>query len=154
MKTRIEVVIEVEIDRPPSVVWSVVSDVDRMPAWLGEFEAASKDSDDPMGVGTVVRYTVKPGARSGTFEITEWDPPSRLAWDGPALRWGGGSARPRGSHRLSTSSDGRTRLVSRYQPELSGMHVFLSPYLTRWLRRQRGADAQVLKALVEAETPS
>jgi hypothetical protein len=34
------------------------------------------------------------------------------------------------------------------------MHVFLSPYLTRWLRRQRGADAQVLKALVEAETPS
>jgi uncharacterized protein YndB with AHSA1/START domain len=151
MKTSIEVVVEVEIERPPSVVWLFLADVDRMPEWLGEFEAASKESDGPMGVGAVIRYTVHPGSRSGTAEITEWEPPHRLAWDGPPLRWGGGGARPRGSHTLSASGDASTFLVSSYHPELSGLQVLLRPYLTRWLRRRRRADTQTLKALVEAE---
>ena len=151
MRTSIEVIIEVEIERPASVVWSFITDVDRMPEWLGEFEAAWKDSADPDGVGTIVHYTVEPGHRSGTFEVVEWDPPHRLAWDGPPLRWAGGAARPRGSHTLNTSGDGRTRLISRYEPELTGTQALLRPFLTRWLRRQRSVDAQTLKVALEAE---
>jgi hypothetical protein len=44
-------------------------------------------------------------------------------------------------------------LVSRYRPELTGTLVLLRPYLKRWLRRQRRADAQTLKALIEADAP-
>jgi uncharacterized protein YndB with AHSA1/START domain len=150
VKASIEVIVEVEIERPASVVWSFVSDVERISEWLGEFEATGKESDGPTGVGTVVRYTLQPGHRSGTFEIVEWDPPRRLAWDGPPLRWAGGGARPRGSHELAPAGEGRTLLVSRYQPELSGTNVLLGPYLKRWLRRRRLADAQTLKASLEA----
>jgi uncharacterized protein YndB with AHSA1/START domain len=154
VKASIEVIVEVEIERPASVVWSFISDFDRLSEWLGEFEAAGKESDGPTGVGTVVRYTIQPGNRSGTFEIVEWDPPRRWAWDGPPLRWAGGAARPRGSHELAEAGEGRTRLVSRYQPELTGTNVLLGPYLKRWLRRQRLADAQVLKASLESGAPS
>ena len=69
------------------MVWSFITDAERLPEWFGEFEAAHEESDIPAGVGTVVRYTVAPGHRSGTFETVEWDPPRRVAWDGPALRW-------------------------------------------------------------------
>jgi uncharacterized protein YndB with AHSA1/START domain len=151
VKTGIVVTVEVDIDRPASAVWSFLADVERMPEWLGEFEAATKESDDPMGVGTVIRYTIRPGHRSGTFELVEWDPPRRVAWDGPALRLAGGGTRPRGSHTLDPLGHDRTRLVSRYEPELTGTNVLLRPYLARWLRRQRSVDAQALKAAVEAD---
>jgi uncharacterized protein YndB with AHSA1/START domain len=154
VRTSIEVIVEVEIGRPPSAVWSFVSDFERMPEWLGEFEAARKETAGPTGVGTVVRYTIQPGNRSGTFEIVEWDPPRRVVWDGPPLRWAGGAVRPRGSHELAEVGEGRTLLVSRYQPELTGTNVLLGPYLKRWLRRQRLADSHVLKASLEADVPS
>jgi uncharacterized protein YndB with AHSA1/START domain len=154
VRTSIEVIVEVEIERPPPAVWSFVSDAERLPEWLGEFEAAHEESDGPTGVGTVVRYTIKPAHRSGTFEIVEWDPPRTMAWDGPPMRWAGGAARPRGSHTLAEAGEGRTLLVSRYQPELSGTQVLLGPYLKRWLRRQRLADMQTLKASLEADVPS
>jgi uncharacterized protein YndB with AHSA1/START domain len=154
LRTSIEVTVEVEIERPPSAVWAFVADTVRIPEWIGEFETAREESDGPTGVGSVVRYTVQPGSRSGTFEIVEWDPPHRLAWDGPPLRWAGGAARPRGSHAIADAGEGRTLLVSRYQPELTGTQVLLRPYLKRWLRRRRLADARTLKTLLEADAPS
>ena len=117
-------------------MWSFLTDVERLPEWLGEFEAAHDESDGPAGRGSAASPTIA-GDRSGTFEIVEWDPPRRFAWDGPPLQWAGGAARPRGSHELTETGDGRTLLVSRYQPELTGTQVLLRPYLKRWLRRRR-----------------
>ncbi len=147
-------IVEVEIERPRSEVWSVLSDAERLPEWFAEFEEARQESAGPSGLGTVIRYTLQTGHRSGTFEIVEWDPPRRLAWDGPPLRWAGGAARPRGSHELAEAGVDRTLLVSRYHPELSGTQVLLRPYLKRWLRRERHASARALKALVEAAAGS
>ncbi len=153
MKSSIEVIVEVEIERPPQAVWSFIVDIDRIALWIGEFEATSKESEGPTGLGTVVRYTVQ-GDRSATWETIQWEPPRRIAWDGPPLPWMGGGVRPRGSHELAAAGEGRTLLVSRYQPELSGTMVLLRPYLTRWLRRQRRTDAQTLKGLLESEAAS
>jgi hypothetical protein len=83
------------------------------------------------------------------LEIVEWDPPNKVAWDGPPLPWAGGGTRPRGSHSLTEAGEGRTLLVSRYQPELIGPPVFMRPYLSWWLRRQRRKDAEALKATLE-----
>ena len=152
MKATIDVTIEVEIDRPPAEVWAFITDTERLPEWVGELVAAHDETDGPAGLGRVVRYTVEQGNRSGTFEIVEWDPPHRMAWDGPPLRWAGGGGRPRGSHALTEVSPDRTLLVSRYRPELSGTQVLLKPYLQRWVRRQRGESARMLKSLLEAST--
>jgi uncharacterized protein YndB with AHSA1/START domain len=154
LRTSIDVTIEVEIARPRLAVWSFLSEVERAPEWLGEFESARQESDGPIGVGTVVRYTVAPGHRSGTYEIVEWDPGHRVAWDGPPLAWGGGTARPRGSFEVFDAGEGHARFVARFQPELTGMQVLLRPYLKRWLRRRRMTDTQTLKAILEANAPS
>ncbi len=142
-----------EIARRRDAVWAFIADVERIPEWIGEFEEAYEESDGPTAVGTVVHYTVA-GGRSGTWQTIEWDPPHRVAWDGPPLPWAGGGARPRGSHTLSDVGEGRTLLVSRYEPELTGTLALMRPYLKWWLRRQRCRDAQTLKAALEADAPA
>ena len=154
LKTTIEEIVEVEIERPPSEVWAFINDTARLPEWIAEFASARDEPDSPTGVGSVVHYTLKQGNRSGTFEIVEWDPPRRTAWDGPPLRAMGGGLRPRGSHELTAAGEGRTLLVSHYRPEVSGLQVLLRPYLKRWVRRERRASARALKALVEAAARS
>lgn len=154
LRTSIEVTIEVEIARPPPVVWLFVSDLERLPEWLGEFESVRTESDGPNAVGTVFHYTVRPSHRSGTFEIVEWEPGHRMAWDGPPLAWGGGAARPRGYFEVVAAGVGRSLFKSRWQPELTGTQVLLRPYLKRWLRRRRQADTNTVKTMLEADTPS
>jgi uncharacterized protein YndB with AHSA1/START domain len=152
VRTSIEVIVEVEIDRPREAVWAFICDAERIPEWVGEFTAARNEVDGPVGVGTIVHYTLESG-RSGTWQVVEWAPPRRVAWDGPPLPYPGGGGRPRGSHELVEAGEGRTLLSSRYHPELSGTLVLLRPYFKRWLRRQRTTDAQTLKALLEGRGP-
>jgi uncharacterized protein YndB with AHSA1/START domain len=149
--TSFEVEIDVVIESPLEEVWALVSDAERLPEWLDEFEAVVRESDGPVGKGTVSRYTLAPGHRSGTFEIVEWVPGRRIAWDGPPLPWRGGAARPRGSFEVTAAGEGRTRFVSHYQPELTGTMALMRPILRRWLRRQRAADTEHLKQLLEAD---
>jgi uncharacterized protein YndB with AHSA1/START domain len=149
LRADIDITIEVEIDAPREAVWAFVCDLERMPEWLGEFEAARQVSDGAPGLGGVLSYTVRPGPRTGTMQIVEWEPQSKLAWDGPPLGWAGGAMRPRGSFELTDAGKARTHLVGRFQPQLIGTQVLLWPYLTWWMRRHRRADLQKLKSLVE-----
>lgn len=148
--TSVDVEISVEVERPPEVVWAFVSDAERWPEWLDEFEGVVPESDGPVGKGSVFRYTVLPGHRSATIEIVEWVPGRRFAWDGPPLPWRGGSARPRGFMEVAKAGEDRTRLMSRFQPELFGTMALMRPYLRRWLSRRRTKDAEHLKQLLES----
>jgi uncharacterized protein YndB with AHSA1/START domain len=154
MRTSVDVEIVVEIARPPEEVWAFVSDAERLPEWLEEFRAVTKESGGPVGKGSVFRYTLEPGDRSGTAEWAEWDPGKRLAWDGPPLKRRGGGVRSRGSFEVIPSGPTRTRFVARYRPELTGTAMLLRPVLLRWLRRQRREDSQRLKELLEASPNS
>ena len=84
----------------------MVSDATRLPEWLGEFEEVVQLGDGPVGEGTVFRYTLSPGPgdRSAILEWVAWDPPRRLAWEGPWLISRLGGARPRGSFEVSSSA--------------------------------------------------
>ena len=129
----------------------MVSDLTRLPEWLGEFVQVVQETDGQVGEGTVFRYTLAPGPgeRSGVLQIVAWEPGHRLAWDGPPLISRLGGARPRGWLEVTEPAAGPTRFVSRYEPELTGFLTLLRPYLVRWLRRQRSADTQRLKGILE-----
>jgi uncharacterized protein YndB with AHSA1/START domain len=152
-RTSISVDIEIEIERPVDEVWAFVSDLTRLPEWLGEFEKVVKESSGAVGKGSVLRYTVVRGPRSATLELVEWEPGHRLAWDGPPLPWAGGGARPRGWFGVERTGERRTRVLSRYEPELTGTLVLLRPYLRRWVRKQRSSDTKRLKSLLETGDP-
>ena len=148
--TSVDVLVETSIARPREEVWAFVSDLRRLPEWIEEFEEVVQESPGAMAVGSRFRYTISPAHRSATLEIVELQPGRRLAWDGPPLPWRGGAARPRGFFEVAEAGPGRTRLLVRYQPELSGTMALMRPLLSRWLRRQRTADGQRLKRLLES----
>jgi uncharacterized protein YndB with AHSA1/START domain len=149
MQRTIEVQLEVQIGRPAEEVWAFLSDFERVPEWLEEFHTAVKQSHGPIGQGTVFHYTIEPGQRSSTLQIVGWEPGRRLAWDGPPLKWHGGAARPRGYFEVTDTGAGYTRLVSCYQPVLTGTMALLAPVMKRWLRKQRLRDTARLKTLLE-----
>ena len=84
LRTSLDEEIAVEIERPSEEVWAFVTNFERLPEWLDEFEAVVKESDGPMSRGTVFRYTLSPGSRSATLEVVDWQPGRRLA--GPRSR--------------------------------------------------------------------
>ncbi len=149
MRRTVEVKVEVQIARASEEVWALVSDLERLPEWLGEFCAVVKLSDGPLGEGTVFRYTLEPGDRSSTLQIVEWEPGRRLSWDGPPLKWHGGAGRPRGYFEVTNAGEGHTRFISCYQPVLTGTMGLLAPVMKRWLRKQRLTDSARLKTLLE-----
>src|SRR2546423_15625329 len=96
VRTSVEVIVEVEIERPPPTVWSFVTDTERLPEWLGGFEAPPEGAEGPPGGGAVGPYTPKPRHRAGTVDNAGMDPPRRRARGGPPPAAGAGRARPAG----------------------------------------------------------
>ena len=74
LRTSLDEEIAVEIERPSRRGPSFVTNFERLPEWLDEFEAVVKESDGPMSRGTVFRYTLSPRSRSATLEVVEWQP--------------------------------------------------------------------------------
>jgi uncharacterized protein YndB with AHSA1/START domain len=149
MRRVIEVEVEVQIGRAREDVWAFVSDPQHLPKWLEEFREVAKQSDGPVGEGTVFGYTIDPGGRSATMRLLEFEPGRRMAWDGPPLKWYGGAAAPRGYFEVTDAGQERTRLVCCFAPVLTGTMALLAPYMKRWLRKQRTTDAARLKELLE-----
>jgi len=120
MKTSLSVEITVEIERPAAEVWAVVSDFTRLPSGWTSSSRSFRRVTVRSARATVFRYTLK-GDRSALIENVAWEPGRRVAWDGPPLAV---ADRRRQAARLLEVTElaaGRTRFVSRYEPELSGL---------------------------------
>ena len=116
----------VVIDRPPQDVFADVSDLARHPEWQNKLLDATVEGEGPIRVGTRVkqRRRVDGGTRTFTLEITEHDPPNRLAFRGIA-----GPMRPQRTISLEPLEDGqRTRYAAELDFEGHGLGSF-SPRL-------------------------
>ena len=109
LRTSLDEEIAVEIERPSEEVWAFVTNFERLPEWLDEFEAVVKESDGPMSRGTVFRYTLSPGG------------PARPPWRSSIGNPGGGSpGTVHRFHRVVVAHDHvaslRSRLSARAAP--------------------------------------
>jgi uncharacterized membrane protein len=70
------VVVELEIDRPPEVVWEYMENAEHNPEWLSNMQSARWTSEPPIAVGSryeqVARFLGKEVRTS--FEVTALDP--------------------------------------------------------------------------------
>lgn len=138
----------VEISRPPKEVFDYLDQLPRHTEWQGSLVDVKVQGGGPTAVGTRVTETRKgPGGGQYTYEITEYDPPWRLAFKGLD-----GAIRPTGKVRI-LPLDGLTR--SRVQLELeleahSGMGKLMLPFARRGAQKQIPKDHAKLKELLEA----
>ena len=84
----------------------------------------------------------------GTFDWTEFEPGSRLAWAGPAAKAGPGSMEPAGWWELSDTGSGtRVKLVMTPQP--GGLFKLMAPLMAMSMRKGNAAALERLKGKLE-----
>jgi uncharacterized protein YndB with AHSA1/START domain len=138
---------EIIIDRPPQVVFSYLEDAENDPAWRPGVIELRRVSGE--GVGTRYRQVVAgPGGQhiDADFEITEHDPPWRLAFQTTA-----GPVRPSGSYELE-AIEGATRLRFTLNAQLGGLKKAMSPMVQRALTDE-ASHLDNLKRVLEGDPP-
>jgi uncharacterized membrane protein len=140
----------VEIDRPQSVVFAYLDELDKHSEWQGDLISSRLETDGPVRVGTRASDTrrVPGGPREFSYEITEHDPPRRSSWrvlEGPVRAVGSVTVEPLG--------DGeRSRVTVAFDLEGHGIGVLIAPFARMQARRQVPKDQAALKAILERRT--
>ena len=136
---------ETTIRRPPAEVFAYLARAERLPEYVTEFASVEQLSDGEPRQGTEYGYKMARGQAEGTFEWTEFQPHSRLAWHGPPARTGPGSMEPFGWWDLSVSNGG-TAVKLVMTPTPGGLFKLIAPLMSRGMRR---GNAEALKRLKE-----
>ena len=78
------IVNSVEIARSPEDVFAYLDDLERHGEWQSQIVSSKRETDGPTGVGTRATDVRRvPGrTESVTYEITEHDPPRKVAFRG------------------------------------------------------------------------
>jgi uncharacterized protein YndB with AHSA1/START domain len=135
----------VTIKRPIADVFAYVAEGENGPKWRSGIVDVARASGD--GLGAVYRQGVKgPGGRriDADYEITAWDPPTRLAFKAIA-----GPVRPTGEYRLS-EADGVTTITFALDAELRGLKKLLMGGAVQSTMNAEVANLARLKAVLDS----
>jgi uncharacterized protein YndB with AHSA1/START domain len=139
------------IDRPTSVVFARLADLDGYRTWMrrtGLFRRSGQTSDGPLGLGT----TYFDATRMGTFrgDVTDYEPPARIGFR-ETLRWFGSDlmeARP--EYILEADRD-KTIVHHIAEGELFGMMRLMKPVAALLARSERTRTVESLRRSLEPD---
>ena len=139
---------EITVAKPPDDVFAYVARAEELPQYVTDFESVRQDSDAAPGIGTRYSYKMTRGAQ-GTFEWTEFQPSSRLAWHGPAVKAGPGSMEPSGWWEFTPEGTG-TRVKLVMAPKPGGLFKLLAPLMAAGMRKGNAEALERLKQRLES----
>ena len=143
-----EIESEITIGRAAADVFEYVAHAEDLPDYVTDFETVRQESEGEPAVGTRYSYTMTRGA-VGTFEWTEFEPGTRLAWHGPAVKAGPGSMEPAGRWEFRPVSEG-TRVKLVMAPTPGGLFKLLAPFMAAGMRKGNEAALERLKQRLES----
>ena len=138
---------EITIERPAAEVFDFLARAEYLPDYVSDFERVQQVSAGEPGLGTQYSYRMNRGAE-GTFAWTRFEPTSRLAWEGPAVKAGPGSMEPAGWWEISDAG-GRARVKLVMAPRPGGLFKLLAPFMAAGIRKGNGEALERLKRRLE-----
>ncbi|HUZ30106.1 MAG TPA: SRPBCC family protein [Solirubrobacteraceae bacterium] len=138
---------ETSVKRPASDVFEYIAHAEYLPDYVTDFASVRQASDGEPGRGTQYSYKMSRGGE-GSFEWTTFEPTSRLAWHGPAVKAGPGSMEPSGWWEITSEGDG-TRVKLVMAPKPGGLFKLLSPFLAAGMRKGNDQALERLKQRLE-----
>jgi uncharacterized membrane protein len=137
----------IEINRPAEEVFAYLDQLDRHSEWQGSLVSAKVETDGPTRVGTRVleRRNVPGGARDIPYEITEHQPPRKVAFRGTA-----GPVRPVGTVTVQPLSESSSRLSLELDLEGHGIGKLFAIFARRQAAKQVPQDNEKLKQVLES----
>lgn len=143
----VDVLTEIEIDRPQAEVAAYASDPDRAPDWYENIESIAWETEPPAVVGSRVAFVARFLGRrlAYTYEIRELAPDERLVMstaDGPFPM--------ETTYTWASTADGGTRMTLRNRGEPSGFSKVGAPMMAAAMRRANRKDLERLKEILES----
>jgi uncharacterized protein YndB with AHSA1/START domain len=139
---------EITIDKPRSEVFEFLTQGERLPEYIDDFESVTHEEPGEPARGHVYSYRMKRGAE-GTFEWKEFQPYDKLAWSGPRVKQGPGSMRPVGHWQLSDEGSG-THVKLVMEPEPGGLFKLMAPLMKMQMSKGNDRALQNLKRILES----
>ena len=141
------VIVELEIDRPPEVVWEYMENAEHNPEWLSNMQSARWTSEPPIAVGSryeqVARFLGKEVRTS--FEVTALDPGRSITISSLP-----GSSFPiEITRQVEPLGDGRSRVRELAGGDSSGFYRVAEPLLRAIVARNITRAYRRLKQLLE-----
>jgi uncharacterized protein YndB with AHSA1/START domain len=144
---------QITVARSRPEVFDYLAHAEWLPEYVTDFAWVRKRSDGPARLGTEYACKMERGQAEGTFEWTEFERPSRLAWHGPPAKVGPGSMEPSGYWELAEEgASTRVRLVMAPTPR--GAFRLLAPFMAFGMRRGNRMALERLKRRLEGGTPT
>jgi uncharacterized membrane protein len=143
---RVDVVTDIEIDRPRDEVAAYAADPDNATEWYENIKAVDWKSPRPLAVGSRVAFVARFLGRrlAYTYEVDALEPGERLV-----MRTAEGPFPMETSYAWEDTPDGCTRMTLRNRGEPSGFSRLAAPMMSRGIRRAIRRDLERLKAILE-----
>lgn len=144
----VDVVSEIEIDRPRGEVASYAADPDHATEWYENITGVSWQTAKPAAVGSRIAFEARFLGRrlSYTYEVREHVPGQRFV-----MSTAEGPFPMETTYSWADTPGGGTRMTLRNRGEPSGFSRLAAPIMSRVMRRANRKDLRNLKARLERE---
>jgi hypothetical protein len=143
----VDVVTEIEIERPRDAVAAFAGDPDNAPRWYVNIKSVEWQTPAPLAVGSKLAFVAKFLGRrlAYTYEIVELAPGARLV-----MRTAEGPFPMETTYTWDDAGANRTRMTLRNRGEPRGFGKLLGVMMAPAMRRANRKDLARLKSLLEA----
>jgi uncharacterized membrane protein len=142
----VDVLTEVQIERPRDEVFAFAADPSNATAWYKNIKAIEWETPPPAVAGSRIRFSAQFLGRTlnYTYEVREIEPGSRFV-----MATAEGPFPMETTYTWEDAEGGGTRMRLRNRGEPSGFAAVTAPVMGRAMRRANEADLGRLKALLE-----
>ncbi len=143
----VDVITEIDIDRPRAEVAAYASDPDTATEWYENIKAVEWRSPKPLVVGTLIAFVAQFLGRrlEYTYEVTEMLPDERFV-----MRTAQGPFGMETTYEWRDAGEGRTRMTLRNRGEPRGFSRLAAPMMASSMRRANRKDLARIKEILEA----
>ena len=148
MTVAVDVVTEIEIDRPRDRVAEYAADPSNAPEWYVNIKAVEWKTSPPLGVGSRLAFVAQFLGRrlAYTYEILEYSPQQRLV-----MRATEGPFPMETTYTWESTAQGGTRMTLRNRATPTGLFALCAPFMAAAMRRANRKDLARLKSLLEQQ---
>jgi uncharacterized membrane protein len=142
----VDVLTEIEINRPRTEVSAFAADPDNATAWYKNIKAVDWESPPPAVVGSRIRFSAQFLGRTldYTYEVRELEPGRRFV-----MATAQGPFPMETTYTWEDAPGDATKMTLRNRGEPSGFAAVAAPVMARAMRKANEADLQRLKSLLE-----
>lgn len=143
----VDVVTEIEIDRPRATVAEFASDPENATAWYSNIKSVEWKSEPPIHLGSQLAFTAHFLGRSlaYTYEVKELAPGERFV-----MATSEGPFPMETTYTWSDTSSGGTKMTLRNRGHPTGFSKAVAPMMAMAMRRANTKDLRRLKQLLES----